>query len=454
MREYKRSIKHFALYDKTGICKYLEKQAAEGWMLIGIVSGFMWEFKRIEPQQLKFSVVYFGKASEYDHEPTEGQQSFREYCEHSGWSFAASNAQTFVFYTADENAVPIETDALVEVENIHYVMKRKYILPYITIVLLQGFNLFMHLRELFDEPISSLISNTYISLIVTLVTIVLFFLYEVVGYFNWYFKAVRVAKTYGGFVDTKSYSKEFLSIAFIIIIFALLNMAFSADNKVLYSIAGAAAVAIAILVIIRGSIRLMKMMKVSAKINRILSIIISVGLSLAIIMFVTPAIIKNTPDNVADNQDFSGYVEADEFSRTMPIELGDFQAEAEPYFSSIKEEKSLALKQTNAWQRAKGMELEYVVLDIRLPFVYNLCLNNIFDKYFVLGNFYDAPWDNISYKEVPATPWGANKAYELCAYGEHVNRYLLCYDNMIVEFIPSWELTDEQVKTAAEKFVK
>ena len=54
---------------------------------------------------------------------------------------------------------------------------------------------------------------------------------------------------------------------------------------------------------------------------------------------------------------------------------------------------------------------------------------------------------------IETTPWGANEAYQLKLGGEMQQRFLLCYDNCIVEidFDWDWQLTSEQMKIVAEK---
>ena len=53
------------------------------------------------------------------------------------------------------------------------------------------------------------------------------------------------------------------------------------------------------------------------------------------------------------------------------------------------------------------------------------------------------------YEERDPEIWSADEAYELTAQDTgSVNRYLLCYPDRIVEIWFSWELTEEQMRTA------
>ena len=102
MKNTKRCFVLFSFYDRTGIEAYLEKQAENGWML-DKTSAFGWHFHRIEPRKIHFSVVYFAKASAFDPEPSEAQLAFHDFCEHTGWKLAASNAQMQIFYNEAPN---------------------------------------------------------------------------------------------------------------------------------------------------------------------------------------------------------------------------------------------------------------------------------------------------------------------------------------------------------------
>ena len=83
MKQTKRRIEVRSFYDRTGIERHLEKMAAKGWM-IERVDGFGWRYRRIEPQQLRFAVTYFPKASEFDPGPTEEQQVYHDMAEKTG----------------------------------------------------------------------------------------------------------------------------------------------------------------------------------------------------------------------------------------------------------------------------------------------------------------------------------------------------------------------------------
>lgn len=118
MKGKKREYNLYSFYDRTGIQKHLEVMAEQGWMLEKIGQLF-WHYRRIEPKRIRFAVSYFPSASTFDPKPSEKQETFREFCEHAGWKLAADSAQLEIYWNEDENAIPLVTDALVELETIH-----------------------------------------------------------------------------------------------------------------------------------------------------------------------------------------------------------------------------------------------------------------------------------------------------------------------------------------------
>ena len=146
-------------YDKTGIEKHLEQMASEGWLLEKM-SAFRWNYRRIEPKKIHFSVSYYATITDFEPEPTEEQQAFNEFCEHSGWKLAASTMQMQVFYNENENPVPIETDPALEVENIHRSVKKTVLVSYF---LMMFFGLLLgasFVDTLISDPVYLLASST------------------------------------------------------------------------------------------------------------------------------------------------------------------------------------------------------------------------------------------------------------------------------------------------------
>ena len=125
MKTIKRRFEQFLFYDYTGIEAHLEKMAMKGWQ-IHKITPFYWEYYRIEPQMLTFTVTYFSDASEFNPYPTENQQTFHEYCKAAGWQLVAEHAQMQIFCSEQANPTPIETEESVKLKAIHRAMKKNF----------------------------------------------------------------------------------------------------------------------------------------------------------------------------------------------------------------------------------------------------------------------------------------------------------------------------------------
>ena len=160
------------------------------------------------------------------------------------------------------------------------------------------------------------------------------------------------------------------------------------------------------------------------------------------------------------NYNIENFMTDEEFRAAAPLEVSDFiQGEIDVTISLIEEHKSESAFQFRAEQSANSLTsdekytLAYTVFDIKIPFVRRVCVNSWFERFFVFDNSLDrtgVSLDRISHREIVADVWLADEAYVLCVDGQAINRYLLCYGNKIVELIPSWTLTAEQVKVVAE----
>ena len=123
MKDTKRKLMPFTFYDRSGIERLLEEEAPKGWMLEK-TSATGWIYRRIEPARIHFAVVYFPSATAFDPAPSDAQLRFQDFCEHTGWELISSNIQLQIYCNRNENPIPIETDPVIELENIHASVKK------------------------------------------------------------------------------------------------------------------------------------------------------------------------------------------------------------------------------------------------------------------------------------------------------------------------------------------
>ncbi len=129
MKDTKRRVEFFSFYNRTGIEQHLTKMAKQGW-LIESITNFYWTYRKIEPKEIHFSVSYYPRASDFDPEPTEEQQTFHDFCAHTGWTYACTWFQMQVFYNEQENPIPLDTDPVMELDVLHKACKKNFLPGY------------------------------------------------------------------------------------------------------------------------------------------------------------------------------------------------------------------------------------------------------------------------------------------------------------------------------------
>ena len=145
----------FSFYDYDNITIHLEKMAQKGWMLEKIWNGF-WKYRKIQPQKLKFAVTYFWEASDENMQHTENQEIFLESCEQAGWRLCAEWMQMQIFYSEQENPIPIETDEAAKLDNIHLCMSQQYLKTNLFLLLIMSVLSFSSGVNLIKTPLSAL----------------------------------------------------------------------------------------------------------------------------------------------------------------------------------------------------------------------------------------------------------------------------------------------------------
>lgn len=148
-KEYRRDWHPVSLYDYTSAEKYLEKRASEGWQLEKI-GNFSWLFRKSEPKDMRFAVTFIDPEVSPDRER---EDELSDYCMAAGWRKVArwGNSQMQIFATENPQAVPLETDENVRLQNIWEIISQKLLGPFggsavlwIALALLNIYDLITH----------------------------------------------------------------------------------------------------------------------------------------------------------------------------------------------------------------------------------------------------------------------------------------------------------------------
>lgn len=168
---------------------YLEKKAAQGWMLEKWKSSICY-FRKCKPKKVKFSVEIFDKASEFMVDYNATNEEYIEYCQAAGWNFVSAEGQVQIFYTEDESAIPIETDSQQKFETIHKITFKRYIKNWLFGIFLG----FVYLIKLSDGIVELFSSYFSFSIILLGSSMIVLNIFRIILYYRWFHKVKEKIK--------------------------------------------------------------------------------------------------------------------------------------------------------------------------------------------------------------------------------------------------------------------
>ena len=457
MRTTKRVLTQFCFYDRTGIQKMLEKQAAKGWMLESI-GQLGWKYRRIEPKNVRFAVTYYANASMFDPYPTAGEELYQDFVEHSGWQFVASNAQMQIFFTEEKEPVPIETDPVVELQNIHKAVKKSFLPGYFAMLFCALLNLCLMAWRLCENFTGTLAHNTNLFTIFCWVTMAVMEVWEIASYFLWRRRALKAASLDRSFVETKNRNNTMWIILAVILGAYILMLTSVESRMVVVALITIGMMAVSVTLILLFT-RWMKKTGFSREDNRAFTIVATVFVSIAVTFLSTVIVMsvmdKLPDDHVKDNYEMGG-ITVTRYGDDVPLTVAELTGEDMENYSTYKTvETSILLDRLVANQHPDfvtgdgGSTLRYVVVDVKFAPLFDACLREYLAMYHnqkltdIFGNeFYG------EFYPIDPGLWGADRAWQLHRLEEETE-YLLVYGNRIVNFDFSEEPTSYQMELVA-----
>lgn len=461
MKHTKRRLELLAFYDHTGIEQHLTNMAQQGWMLEKI-GTFGWVYRRTEPKLGQFAVTYYPKASEFDLELSEGEQRYQEFTAQSGWEFVCRSAQMQVFYTEQPAPIPLETDPVTQVENIHMTAKKSFLPCYGMLLGVAILNGAQAIANVFKRPISTLSSPLQLFALVSCGILFLFCATELAVYFRWLRKAKRAAE-HGAFTDTPHTALLQRILLAVLLLTGLLCFC-SIGGSLRWLWALSFGYIIALVLLVNGVKNLLKRWKVSRNLNLTLTLVVDVVLAVAMMAVMVHTILQTGGSTLFDHTDAETYVYQGVtytlHQDTLPLTLEDLIAiDYDGFVREGDTSESIFLSVLRAYQHPRWDDesatnipsLEYNLVTVKMPFLYGLCRDALLEKYDPKGDV-RLP-HNVQYQSIDPTPWGAFEAYQLTRETPMLH-YLLCYDGRLVEIILDFVPTAEQMQTIGETFSK
>ena len=457
MKEMKRCFCNFSFYDQQAIQEKLEEMAESGWMLEK--TGFMWTYKRIEPKKLRFSVTYFPSASDFDPSPTEGELTKIDFCRQDGWNLVTTWGVMQIFYNEDLDAVPIETEPVMQIENICRSMKKNVLLPQAVLSGMLLWNVVIRLSQWLRDPVGELSDPFSIYSVLMFSILTLACLYEIGFYFCWSRKAKAAAQNDGVFLPVRS--KPIASWILMAVSALLLILSYTALRGPLGFVILWLCMVPFIIVIGNLLKNMLKKRGVSRNVNRIVSVCAVVLLTFLMLGLMTAAIIQgrmrfDSGKNVVGTYELYGRTR-EIYNDPLPLEIEELADVNAQWSKEADHQETLLLSSTEYRQYAVPADgndnvderkIEYTVTEVKQDFLYD------FIKRAVLNSRQDEIHDDFvftdHYEPIDASVWNADDAYQLHWSESVLNTYLIFWGNHIVEIKFYWEPTPEQIAITVE----
>lgn len=449
MKNTKRRLEILSFYDATGIVAHLEKMAQKGWALERIRNN-VWRYRRIQPKELRYAVVYLPSSSEFDPGPTEANRELQEFCAQAGWVQVASLAQMHIFCNEAADPVPIETEPQVQLDTLHRAMKKNFLPSQIVLLVLGIFQLAMQVWMYRQDPLDYLSSSSKLVGFICGTLVTALSVNDITKYYRWRKKAILAAKD-GEFLPTSG-SQKFQYFCLAVLGVAMVGWILSlVDGQQKFAVLLSFALLGLVYAAAFGMKALMKKLGVAAGIARILVFAVILAASFAyaggLVYFASKSVENHWFEEDVEIYEWGG-LEWNVYHDELPLYVEDLmETDYDRYSTQLEKQGTFLLTVTHATQTARygewdNADLQYVIYDIHFPALKDLVWNELY--------WYDMTIDESQPMELHWLDLDAEgvNIFQLYGGGYDWNVYYLRYDSRIVKLSPDWLMTDEQLLTA------
>lgn len=410
------------------MAEFIEQKVQEGWELTS-KTGTMFGFRRCEPKRVKVSVELVQKGGD-----EEEKERFVQLCESTGWKHIFSDGKLQFFENKDLDAEPIHTDPKVKFDMVHKKCKGMRVWGSAIVAFLVLYiwrNLYYPLDYFAIKETNSLLGFFGLPLLGCLMIVTL------LDYVIWYvsgktkinknehpiYKRSKVGKIIDLFFQGYIYVGLWGSI--------LLDAWYMHDIKMFMVFAS---------MFLTVSLFIMLYPYISAKNNAEkkggIAGYLMIGFVLVVVMsFISFIGLNSNTEMVKDEKGM--YIEV--YQDEIPLTIRDLGIETPIYTDTYSfQSGSPIFKQLYASDDSYNQEKKYLSYS-----VYSLS----YDKYYETMLEEECFKYVKDYKKVDDKDFDAKEVY----YSDSTNKWLILYDNEIIELHTNVELTSEKKKLVVEK---
>ncbi len=447
-------LESFTFYDTDSIAAHLSQMAEEGWALTS-VGRYLWKYTAIEPEKRTYGITFFPDVSAFDTEPSEAQEDFIAYCEEAGWHYVTQWQQMQIFYTTEENPIPLETDEALRLETTHRAMRKNYLPGMAALFIIILIQLFQCISRLQKDLPRYLTDFTQWFLALLFFVLGIYTLGGCLAYLRWRKKSLAAVEAGGCCLPVGKGLRFMKKLYFWLVIFlfwgVFLSMSAQGFDKVFL---GVLLMMIIYFVMVSLTSFLLRKKKVSRTVHR--GVLIALACILPIItMTVSFQYLMNQKEStegqetytstLSDGTTYTTILEKD----TLPLTTADLTEVPEDaiYSMSCEKESSFLAKRIDCDQSTPGgspeaPEFFYEVLEVSYDFLIEPCIHAY--QHPILPQYADAEsWRPIS---IPDT----DRAWQFHD-GEGARPYYLAQKgNRLVYIHFYWQAQESELEKAME----
>ena len=447
----------FCLYDYQGVEEHLSAMAAKGWRLERAGNTF-WKYRRAEPAKVRYAVTYSDSASQFNPGPTEGQQSLAELCAAAGWEKVSDWFQMQIFSTENENAVALETDEMLRLENIHRSMRKNFLPTNLAALLLLLFVARDFWGNLVTGDLYGMVrSNAILFAAAISLPAVCLQIYILAGYFLWRRRSRRSIEDGGACLPAgRGYRRAGLAvwvlIAALVAAYLLTELSGGGRGAALYFVWYMVLFSLLVF-LVRWTTALLRKRKVSKTANMAGTLVVDFVLAFALIGGLTYAAIHfdwfSSASGSGETYEYQGREWDASPRQDFPLTLADLTGERYDHVSrEVYNRGSLFVSERSYSETAllgngpKVCGLSYTIYETGSPRIRESMLEDLLEDDPL--RFRGMTLTTRRYLPEDPAPWGAEAVYRRYYDEDPFNTWLLVWPNRVVGISPDEEPTEAQ----------
>ena len=427
MKDVKYILMDTAGYDYHQLQQKLTDLAARGWHLEK-AGNMVWRFRRGEPKQVRYEIIFSAAASAFNSRPTEAEETLADLCVQAGWERVAALAQLQIFRSEDPNATPLETDEFQKLENIRRTMKKHFIPQQLLMIVLFLLQFLMHGSTAMLHPTRTLSSMMMVTTLAMLLGIVLIYAILLINNLLWLRRA-RIEVDAGRPIPANGFYRKFRWVVWGILAVYLIVLLCLVEPMFTVMVLLISAVLIGTTL---GTIHLCKQMNAPRWVN----ITAPVVTGTLVVIFAMVLFIAAT-DNFLLNHELPQ-------AESLPLTLTQLTGETGTERTILDDQRTPLAGYQRCWDQGGEERIAYTIVDIPCSLFYEMILNEQERSYLEAAGWLAD--DTITYEQ--REEFGAD--YIRRSTSKTYDRWFICWDDRIVTLRASWALTGEQIAIVAQ----